>query len=179
MEEYQQVPVHGANLRYAASQLGAMGVPFQVTGQQGGVYIILVPMSYAQQVAAAPWVYQAPGRGEWIARMPWLRLAMAIILLAGVAYACQGAGVIAALAGLALNPEYRELMEEAKSTPAPASPVEQIGKEIERRTTDAGQGAGEAVASMVIGCAALPLTLTALAGAVWLGLRMYRKARRP
>ncbi len=194
--EYGQVPVHGANLRYAASQMNAQGVPFQVAGQQGGVYIILVPMPYMPMVQQAPWAYQQPGRMEtWahgLARLPWIRLALIAAVLVAGAYVFQGAGLMLGLGGLAMNPQYQELMEESKQAAEAeaegGNAIEQlldamngmradIDTQIETRTTEAKQEIGEAVTSMVIGVVALPLTAIAVLGAGWIAFRMYRRGK--
>jgi len=89
-EQYTQYAVPGAQLRYRVAQLNAAGIPFDVAGQQGGVYIIIVPAPYATGLEHLPQPHRS--RKPW-----WVPSRKTIVTLAMVAVA--GFGVYMLLSG--------------------------------------------------------------------------------
>ncbi len=82
-DDYASYQVPGQQLRYRVAQLNAAGIPFNVVGQQAGVYIIVIPMAYAGGMDNLP---QPHRRKPWWmpTRKTWVTLAMVAVVAAGV-----------------------------------------------------------------------------------------------
>lgn len=156
-EEYAQLPVHGRHLGYARSQLAQMGIPSNVIGQNGNIYIILIPASAAPMVQGAPWMYQGESWAHGLARFPWIRLMLVGGAMLAMLYFCQAAGIMAGLVGMTWNPEIQAAVEAQKA------------EESENIQAD------EAILSTVIMAVGVPLLFTLVAVAAWLILRMRKR----
>lgn len=89
-EQYASYEVPGQQLRYRVAQLNAAGIPFNVAGQSGGVYIIVIPMGYVDGMTSLPQPHRR--RKPW-----WMPSRKMLVTLAMVAVV--GAGVYMLLSG--------------------------------------------------------------------------------
>lgn len=191
MNDYAQVPVHGRNLGYATSQMQQAGIPYQVAGRDGSVYIILIPISMAPAITGAPWLYQPPPATDALHRFPWLRAMLLVGCLIAVIFGCQSIGTIIGVGWLAIDPLYRAASETALATPtpAPASLLERwLGDEpaaapapanpIERTIDNATAEIGDAFAGVLATYVGIPLLGIILIAAAFLILRLYLRGRR-
>ena len=84
MDDYTSYQVPGQQLRYRVAQLNAAGIPFNVVGQQGGVYVIVIPMAYASGMDNLPQP-QRRRKPWWMpSRKGLVTLAMLAVVAAGV-----------------------------------------------------------------------------------------------
>ncbi len=86
-DEYTSYQVPGQQLRYRVAQLNAAGIPFNVAGQSGGVYIIVVPMAYATGIDNLPQPQYR--RKPW-----WMPSRRRLVTLAMVAVVAAGAYMV-------------------------------------------------------------------------------------
>jgi hypothetical protein len=189
-EEYAQLPVHGRHLGYARSQLAQMGIPSNVIGQDGNIYIIMIPATAAPMVQGAPWMYQRESWAHGLARFPWIRLMLIGGSLLAMLYFCQAAGIMAGLIGMTWNPEIQAAVEAQKSEQAAAenanalqqlienleSTKTDLEAEVNRRVDDAKQEVHEAIMSTVIMAVGVPLLFALVAVAAWLILKMRKRS---
>lgn len=83
-DDYTSYQVPGQQLRYRVAQLNAAGIPFNVVGQQGGVYVIVIPMAYASGMDNLPQP-QRRRKPWWMpSRKGLVTLAMLAVVAAGV-----------------------------------------------------------------------------------------------
>jgi hypothetical protein len=178
MTDSTQVPVHGRNLRYAHSQLSAAGVPHNIMPAGNGIYIIIIAPGYAP---ATPWAHQPPSAMGALGDVPFVPIAMAILLLVVAWFAFQAAPAL--LAMLVSEPAAVAQDEPADENPLAAlmdsitSIPDKVTGELDRRVTEVKQDVTEAVFSTVVMTCGLPLLLIAALGAAFMLLRIYRGRR--
>lgn len=183
MNDIAEVPVHGKNLGWASSQLAGAGIPYSMAGRQGGIYIILVPMAAMPMLAGAPWVYQQPGRFSGLARVPWVRIILAIGAVAAIVYFAQAFGMIAGLAALVTNPEVQAAVQEKEEESGNVldqvlGKLDSVQAEIQRRTEETTQNAVEAVTSTLLMYCGVPLMAIGVLAALFLVFRLRVAMRR-
>ncbi len=122
--DYTSYQVPGQQLRYRVAQLNAAGIPFNVVGQQAGVYIIVVPMAYATGIDQLPQPQHR--RKPW-----WLPTRRGLVTLAMVVVV--GLGVYLVLSG---GITIKGVSVPAVTLPPVDNPVEQVG-----HAADAAKGA--------------------------------------
>lgn len=141
-EQYTQYAVPGAQLRYRVAQLNAAGIPFNVAGQQGGIYIIVVPAPYANGLEHLP---QPQRRRTW-----WRPSRKMLVTLAMVAVV--GVGIYMVFSG---GIKITGVEVPAVTLPTVANPAAEVNRSVE-----AAQSAAVTFVWAVLGVVAL--------GAVWM-----------
>lgn len=180
-DDYAQIPVHGRHLGWAQSSLSQMGVPFSLGGRNGSVYIIIVPMPMAPMVQQQPWAYSPPPLTRQI---PFVQIAVAILILAGAWMLFQAAPMLLA----SIAPDNAATAQTTEDTPDAnildtltgaienvTSIPEKVSAEVDRRVDEVKQDISEAIMSTVLLTCGTPLLIVLAIVASILILRMVRR----
>ena len=188
MDGYEQYPVHGSRVRWAAASMREQGIPYAVQPGAGGVYIIVVPAGYGPAVAGAPWVGGGVGGQGGLSGQGGLlvQIAFAVLILVVAWFGFQAAPVLlAGLAGEAAVVEEKGSEGERESGGNPLAAAldavlaipDTVTAEVDRRVDEAKQEVEAAVFGAAMTFCGVPLLVGLVVLALLFVLRMVVRRR--
>jgi hypothetical protein len=186
MDEQLQYPVHGSQVRYAVAAMRQQGIPFGVQPAGNGIYIIVIPAAYGPAVQGAPWAYQSPPAMSALQQIPFVQVAIAVLILVGAWFAFQAAPmVLAGLAGEAAVVEEEKGSEGEGESGNPLAAAldavlaipDTVTAEVDRRVDEAKQEVEAAVFGAAMTFCGVPLLVGLVVLALLFVLRMVVRRR--